>query len=992
MPDFHPSREQIRDFSTGSLSAENLHQLAHHLSQCERCLGEMESMPDDTLIDLLRSGPATSNASPRLGAGYLIERELGRGGMGIVYLAAQPALNRQVALKMIHQGINADPFELARFRREAQTASSLKHPYIAQVYDIGDQDGQPYIAMEWIAGPTLDALLKSGPLDHLIATQLFIKLADAVGHAHMRGVVHRDLKPSNILLEAAADGQWKPKIVDFGLAKHNGSSVVATATGLLLGTPKYMSPEQASGDNKQVEESSDVHALGVILYETLTGICPFEGSNPIEILELVRKLDVVRPRVLRPMIPRDLETICLKCLEKKPADRYRNAIELCNDLLRFSERRPIHARPTHWTSMLAKYVQRNPTIASILACIGIGVIGLLFTSLAYNRRLSRALYEQQAESARANENFTVAFGAVDKMLERVGFDQMANQPGMENVREELLKDAVELYSSLLSRHDIQKQRDLAGPAKDIEIGLNSHSQYARALSKLGQIQLLLGRKELARTNLEKAISIQQENANQFPARPDLTHMLAMSYISLGKIDLQSGHFQKAIELMRPIKDAFPACRVSLASALNQLAMPLAPEKREAIQLEVLELARSSIENAPDDPNVQHLLGEVLHNLGLLYHRTGRPVEANDFVLEALEQFESLVTTHEGVYGYQNALAESLSVIASICFLKDRWEEGKKSMERSTSIRELLVARYPKLPSLRETLSRSYQTHAGFLIQSQQFESAIELAKKGVEIAKQLKEELPSTHSQFFLAAGQTILATALGGNRQEQEAIEVSQSACDAFEDLLDRLGHVYRVEAGVAFLNHSNHLRSGSIEKSLECGNRAVDLLTKAYEADSSRTDLRSYVFNANGALAQTLEALQRYCEAADAWKKTIEFSEAPVDPQLQINYSLCSVRCGCPEPAESIARMLMTRQELDGMTLYNLACLFGLLYQIEPTQTPSQPYADNAFELLNRPTAYAFLREEANFQQLKIDGDLSSLQKDPRFEALIERLTKND
>ena len=992
MPDIHPTSEQIRDFSSGSLSNEDLHRVADHIAQCKSCLSAMELMPDDTLVDLLRSKPSTRNSPLRLGAGYVLERELGRGGMGVVYLAFQPALDRQVALKMITQGSIAEPSELARFRREAQTAASLKHPYIAQVYDVGDQDGQPYIAMELITGPTLATVLKSGPLDHVSATQLFIRLADAVGHAHSRGVVHRDLKPSNILLEAEADGQWKPKIVDFGLAKQNDASGAATATGMLLGTPKYMSPEQASGDNKQVGETSDVHALGVILYETLTGICPYEGSNPIEILEQVCNSDAVRPRALRPSVPRDLETICLKCLEKKPADRYPNANEFRQDLLRFSEQRPIHARPTHWTTKVTKAIKRNPTITAIIACVGTGVIGLLVTSLLYNRLLSRALNEQRTESARANENFSVAFGAIDKMLERVGFDQLANQPGMEKVREELLGDAVELYSSLLSMQPAETQRDLEGREKGSEMGIKSRSQYATALSKLGRIQTLLGHKELAQKNLELAIKIQQETVSQFPDRHDLINELALSHMSLGRVDQQTNEFQKAINLMRPMKDTFPSCRVNLASALNQLAIPLLPQQREAIQLEVLELARSLIADNPNDPNVQNTLGQVLHNLGLLYHRAGRADKANDFISEALKQFETLVTTHEGVFEYQNSLAESLAVIASIRFLEDQWEEGKKSMDRSTAIRQLLVVRYPNLPALIETLSRSYQTHAGFLIQSQQMEPAIELATKGVGLAEQLNQENPSDHTQWFLAASQTILATALGGNYQISEATDVGRSACDIFEELLEKSDHDYRIEAGVAFMNHSNLLRAGSTDEALRLGDRAVDLLTAAYEKDWTRTDLRLYVFNANGARAQTLEALQRYCEAADAWKKTIELSTPQAETLLQINYALCSVRCGRPEPALSTARMVMIRQDLDGMTLYNLACLFGLLCQSESSKAFDCAYLDTAFELLNHPTIYAFLREEAHFQQLKNDADLSSLRDDPRFEAVIKGLTKSD
>src|SRR5262245_30164382 len=272
--------------------------------------------------------------------GYEILRVIGQGGMGVVYEARQVDLGRTVAVKMISAG-RLGPRVVARFRLEAEAAARLQHPNVVQIFEVGQVNGQPFFSMEYVAGSSLAELLTRQPPSDRQAAELTATLARAVQAAHERGIVHRDLKPSNVLL--TADGT--PKIADFGLAKRLDHDAAHTHTGEILGTPSYMAPEQAEGHKDRIGPATDVYALGAILYELLARKPPFQGATPLASLRLVLAQDPVAPSRLAPSVPRDLEAICLKCLEKAPGRRYGSAQVLAEDLQRFLSGEPVTARP-----------------------------------------------------------------------------------------------------------------------------------------------------------------------------------------------------------------------------------------------------------------------------------------------------------------------------------------------------------------------------------------------------------------------------------------------------------------------------------------------------------------------------------------------------------------------------------------------------------------------------------------------------------------------
>jgi hypothetical protein len=294
--------------------------------------------------------------------GYELLGELGRGGMGVVYQARQVALNRVVALKMILAGSHASAADVQRFRREAEAVARLQHPNIVQIHEVGEQNGLPYFALEYCPGGNLAARLDGTPWEPARAAALVETLARAMAAAHERRVVHRDLKPGNVLL--AADGT--PKITDFGLAKTLDATTGPTQSGAILGTPEYMAPEQAGGAGKLVGPAADVYALGAILYELLTGRPPFKASTPLDTVLQVISEEPVPPSRLNRQVPRDLETMTLKCLQKDPAKRYATAADLAEDLRRFQAGEPILARPAGAWERAAKWGRRNPLAAAWL--------------------------------------------------------------------------------------------------------------------------------------------------------------------------------------------------------------------------------------------------------------------------------------------------------------------------------------------------------------------------------------------------------------------------------------------------------------------------------------------------------------------------------------------------------------------------------------------------------------------------------------------------
>jgi tetratricopeptide (TPR) repeat protein len=357
--------------------------------------------------------------------GYEILQELGRGGMGVVYKARHLRLQRLVALKMIPAGAHPGPMGLARFRTEAEAVAQLQHPNIVQIYETGEYEGRPYFSLEFVEGGSLEQHMRSRPTTPRAAAELVETLARTMDVAHQRGIVHRDLKPGNVLLAAASGNSsvlrkeqlatdtslptdhWYrttvPKIADFGLAKRVNSDSSQTVAGTVLGTPSYMAPEQAAGKIREVGPAADIYSLGAILYDLLAGRPPFKAGRPVDTIRLVLEQEPVPPRQLEPRVPRDLETICLKCLQKDPARRYARAGDLADDLRRFLEDEPIRARPTPAWERAWKWAKHRPAVVALLGVSAAAVVAVVLLIAWHNVSLRGQLDQARADERQARQ-------------------------------------------------------------------------------------------------------------------------------------------------------------------------------------------------------------------------------------------------------------------------------------------------------------------------------------------------------------------------------------------------------------------------------------------------------------------------------------------------------------------------------------------------------------------------------------------------------------
>jgi tetratricopeptide (TPR) repeat protein/predicted Ser/Thr protein kinase len=668
---------------------------------------------------------------------YELRAVLGKGGMGVVYRARQLSLNRAVALKMIKAGVLADDAELRRFQNEAEAVAALDHPGIVPIHEVGEHQGQRYFSMKLVDGGSLAASLDRYRDDPRAAARLVEEVARAVHHAHIRGILHRDLKPANILV----DEQGRPHVTDFGLARKVEGDSELTQSGAIMGTPGYMAPEQAEGRRRAITTATDVYGLGAVLYAVLTGHAPFEGDSVVEVLDQVRHRPPQRPSALNSRVGRDLEVICLKCLEKDPGRRYDSAAALADDLGRYLRGEPILARPVGSWTRAAMWCRRKPGLAGLIAALLVALLGGFagvtwqWREAVHQRKLlaieqvktagERDQKEGQrraAEAARqeAQARLGLAQEAIRTYYTGVSQDMLLKEPQMKSLRDKLLSTALEFYKRL--------QESLQGNPDP-----KAQADLAKAYYNLGKITGDVGSRKDSEKAFRLALAIRERLAAAEPANDDHQRAIAiyLGYIgdrrralaiyerlAAAHPDNVQDQIALAITLSAPLtaEDPFDGnaailrelrrnqqrlerlsrayndvhdIRYSLAFLCNFLAMYESGQREYEASLNSLDRGRRALEDltTTPTPSDRFVLCRIYDNIAGLLVTLGRHAEANAARRKGLELGEGLVAEFPAVTTYRVFLVLNLHGLGDMHLRAGLLDEARKVFQRSRTILE-----------------------------------------------------------------------------------------------------------------------------------------------------------------------------------------------------------------------------------------------------------------------------------------------------------------
>ncbi len=669
-------------------------------------------------------------ATVRYFGDYEIEKELGRGGMGVVYKAHQTSLNRPVALKMIKAGVLADDAELRRFQNEAEAVALLDHAGIVPIYEVGEHDSQRYFSMKLVEGGNLAEQLDWFKDNPGVAATLLAEAAEAVHHAHMRGILHRDLKPANILVDA----EGHPHVTDFGLAKRVEADVEMTASGAILGTPAYMSPEQAAGRRGTITTASDVYGLGAILYALLTGKAPFGGDSLADTLQAVKERPPESPRSLNASIPRDLETICLKCLAKDARRRYASAQALADDLRCWLDSRPITARRVGAAERAWLWCKRKPAVAALAAAVALAVVGGTAGMFAVqaranadlrsaNGKLDQANTELKSSNAaldqqrtRAEEREKQAIDAVKRFRDAVAENpELKNNRSLESLRKTLLKEPLAFFRSL--RAGLQADRDTRP---------ESLARLAAASFELGSLNNEIGDKQDALSAYRESLAIRQKLADANPGVNGFQSDLARCRDSIGSLQGATGRPAEALvsfEQARVIWERLSRENLSVTEFQRSLAwnyhnigLLQNATGRHAETLALYEQARAIrdrlVRENPSVTEFQHDLAKCHYIIGALLGAMGRPAEALVSFDQARVIWERLSRENPSVTLFQGSLAWIYHNIGMMQDATGRHAEALALFEQAGAIHERLARENPSVTEFQYNLARSHNSIGG----------------------------------------------------------------------------------------------------------------------------------------------------------------------------------------------------------------------------------------------------------------------------------------
>jgi tetratricopeptide (TPR) repeat protein len=712
--------------------------------------------------------------------GYEVLSELGRGGMGVVYRARHIRLNRPCVLKMILTGVHADAATALRFLAEAEAVARLQHPNIVQIHHTGQADGLPFFELEYLDGGSLDRRLDGTPWPARRAVELVERLARGVAEAHRQGIIHRDLKPGNVLL--ATDGT--PKVTDFGLAKLLNSDSGLTQSDSILGTPGYMAPEQAEGKARHVGPPADVYALGAILYELVTGRPPFRGATLLETLEQVKTIEPVPPSRLVPGLPRDIETIVLKSLQKEPGRRYESGAALAADLGRFLAGEPIVARPVPFWERGWRWCRRHPAPATLSATLvlvaSLGLAGIVWQwneavkarDLASSRasaeaearrdadlrrieadkaRLDAVDQRGRAESSLAESQASLALArkAVDDSFTKVSESKLMTVPGMRPLRRDLLESALAFYEEFVRK----------GGGEPSLL-----AELAATHARIGLIYVDLSEPDRARVALRHSVELYNKTLAFQPRDVGLLERLSDVWNALGAVDASRdpqaarAALQEAIVIRERLVAEHPGeprFRVALSSSFNGVALLTAGDAQLDALNRSLELRLQLAGEIGNDAHVLHGLSALFNNINDYLWNSGHRELGLELLRRSIEYGRAGVARQPHDLESATDLAYGYGQTAGACWELGLHDEALAvSAERIAYLRKMTQDN-PEIPTFRIELVGALARQGSWLVDLKRSAQAVSWLREAAEVLETQPDPDGTT-----LATGSTYRARA----------------------------------------------------------------------------------------------------------------------------------------------------------------------------------------------------------------------------------------
>jgi serine/threonine-protein kinase len=908
--------------------------------------------------------------------GYEILGELGRGGMGVVYRARQVALDRPVALKMVLSGAHAGEAERARFKAEAEAVARLQHPNVVQIHEVGEADGHPFFSLELVDGGSLDKRLSGTLLAPQPAAALVETLARAVAAAHQRGIVHRDPKPANVLLTMTGT----PKITDFGLAKRLDVPTGQTPSGAVLGTPSYMAPEQAGGKKNDLGPAADIYALGAILYECLTGRPPFRAATTLDTVLQVLHDEPVPPRRLQPQVPRDLESICLKCLEKDPRKRYVTGEALAEDLRRFQAGEPIAARRPGPLGRAWRWGRRNKAVAAAAGAAALFLIlgtavsaGLAIWALAKAREahasaVAAAASEEEARDQHGKTHDALVAESRRRRQARQALDTLADAViGELLARRRELEPEQKAFLERVLRLEQEFARDVGADTDSLLGAADSHR-------RVGAIQHRLGRLPQAEEAFREALNLYRRLEHENPGELSYAARQAAVWNDLGNVLRELGRpreadaaLERALRLSgRGTGDANrPPREASLAAAMARMNQALNRELSGDLDgavagyREVL-AGLAAAENAPAVSEADlALLAKCRSNLGSALNTQGHNRQAAEQLVTAVASWRLLCTHFPRQPEYRSGLAKALHNLGSAREGLGEFAEAEARFREAAEVEKKLADEYAGVPEYQADLANHLDRLATRQLRSGRLREAESSYRGAVTAAARAARDRPqAAELRAQEASVREHLAVCLAMARRFADAEPALREALDAWRSLVHDVSQNPRLALRHAHarLNLVRMLADQAKDReALAEADEVVRMLDGVAVRDPQLLGLRPLLADALQTRAACQAPLQQWAAAADTLDRLAGEGGIPDDfafRAARIYARASSVAKGDPTAAEQ--------------------------------------RAGQAVAQLRRARQAGYFRDHARRKELREQADFASLQGRPDFKSLIGEIDK--